>query len=223
MVLCLVVGPLPHFTSPPPRRARVKPVYEIKSLSPLVARSMKDEALGGLISLLLSLLMAVAPPTRDNATPTLPQHTLMTTILVLKVLNNTARLDLHLVQEAVADQGVQMEFHHVLEYLLGYIASKVGVPSPPTGTEEMLAETVLAMGYCSLQCPCNQEHLHWGKAPTPLKRLCDLPFRYFSDARCRHILFPTLIAAAAGCDKNMVRGFRLVLPAYALWAWFRGS
>ena len=75
----------------------------------------------------------------------------------------------------------------------------------------MLAEAVLAMGYYSLRSPKNQERLHWGKRPTPLDRLCDLPFRYFSDPRARHILFPTLVAAAVGCPGNLVRVERLAL------------
>jgi hypothetical protein len=87
-----------------------------------------------------------------------------------------------------------------------------------------------------LPCPCavggkyavcvhwqnsrNQESLTWGKPPTPLKRLCCLPFKYFSEEKCgrvcvyltllgfgmdvgfclsryRRQLFPTLVAATA--------------------------
>ena len=53
-----------------------------------------------------------------------------------------------------------------------------------------------------IQNKVNQETLHWGKHPTPLRRLCWLPFRYFSDHRARTVLFPALIAATAGCPLN---------------------
>jgi len=66
------------------------------------------------------------------------------------------------------------------------------------------------MGYYVLRNPASQERLHWGKSPTPLQRLCDLPFRYFADPRSRHILFPTLVSAAAGCPKNRVRACALL-------------
>ena len=50
------------------------------------------------------------------------------------------------------------------------------------------------MGFHALQSENAQRSLHWGAQPTPLQRLCALPFQYFSDAKCKDVLFPTLIA-----------------------------
>ena len=50
--------------------------------------------------------------------------------------------------------------------------------------EELLAEVVLLMGYCTLQHTKNQELFHWGNSPTLLQSLCLLPFQYFSDPKC---------------------------------------
>ena len=58
------------------------------------------------------------------------------------------------------------------------------------------------MGYYERGSPQRQQSLHWGSHPTPLQRLCTLPFRYFSKSSAKAVLFPTLIAICHHDERN---------------------
>lgn len=67
---------------------------------------------------------------------------------------------------------------------------------------ELLDQTVLFIGAFALLSPSNQDMLCWGRAPTLMQRLPDLPFEYYSDSRKIAVLFPTLVAVAFGHGTN---------------------
>ena len=73
----------------------------------------------------------------------------------------------------------------------------------------VLNEAVLLAGFFASGRRSHQERLQWGRAPSLLFRLCTLPQPYLSSAgslpHLRHlpdILFPTLVAACAGVQRN---------------------
>ena len=61
---------------------------------------------------------------------------------------------------------------------------------------DLLDQTVLFIGAFALMCPANQDMLCWGRAPTLMQRLPDLPFEYYSSPEKIATLFPTLVAVA---------------------------
>lgn len=78
--------------------------------------------------------------------------------------------------------------------------NKWGVPNDQVGL--LLLESILLLGYFSLFHPGNQAVLRWGKSPTILHKVCDLPFAFFSDPELMPILTTALIAVCYGCDQN---------------------
>jgi hypothetical protein len=67
--------------------------------------------------------------------------------------------------------------------------------------DDCLDELVELVGHFAL---VNQECLQWGSASrvTLLRRLLQLPFKYFSRPRHVDVLFPTLVAGCLGNDVN---------------------
>ncbi|KAI5007739.1 hypothetical protein ZWY2020_008787 [Hordeum vulgare] len=119
---------------------------------------------------------------------------------VLKVLNNVACLDITLLQCMLARSDLKMEFFHLISFLLNHCMNKWGVPNDQVGL--LLLESILLLGYFSLFHPGNQAVLRWGKSPTILHKVCDLPFVFFSDPELMPILTTALIAVCYGCDQN---------------------
>ncbi|CAM9199997.1 unnamed protein product, partial [Hapterophycus canaliculatus] len=72
--------------------------------------------------------------------------------------------------------------------------------SKPTELEEWMEGVLTLLGYFCLGNRKHQDFLHQGPTPTVLQRLCNLPFRYFSEPRHRSALLPTLISI---CKENV--------------------
>ncbi|KAL1818369.1 hypothetical protein ACET3Z_013238 [Daucus carota] len=119
---------------------------------------------------------------------------------VLKVLNNLALIDINFIQMMLARADLKMEFFHLMSFLLSHCTSKWGVASNKIGL--LLFESLLLLSYFSLFHYENQAVLRWGKSPTILHKVCDLPFVFFSDPELMPILAGTLVAACFGCDQN---------------------
>ncbi|PIN17308.1 hypothetical protein CDL12_10021 [Handroanthus impetiginosus] len=119
---------------------------------------------------------------------------------VLKVLNNLALIDITFIQKMLARPDLKMEFFHLMSFILSHCTSNWGVATDKIGT--LLLESLSLLGYFALFHPENQAVLRWGKSPTILHKVCDLPFVFFSDPELMPVLASTLVAAAYGCEQN---------------------
>ncbi|CAA2977538.1 Hypothetical predicted protein [Olea europaea subsp. europaea] len=119
---------------------------------------------------------------------------------VLKVLNNLALIDITFIQKTLARPDLKMEFFHLMSFLLSYCTSKWEIATDKIG--QLLLECLVLLGYFALFHPENQAVLRWGKSPTILHKVCDLPFVFFSDPELMPILAGTLVATSFGCEQN---------------------
>ena len=151
---------------------------------------------------------------------------------VLRLLNATARFGPTVAQDALSSPDLRVETHHLLSFILALCISewdsavangaeaekkvKAGKSlsdAPGEGRsdnarataaelEDLLDQTVLFIGAFALLCPANQDMLCWGRAPTLMQRLPDLPFEYYSSPTKIAVLFPTLVSVAFGHATN---------------------
>lgn len=151
---------------------------------------------------------------------------------VLRLLNATARFGPEVAQDALSSPDLRVETHHLLSFILALCASewdsavangaeaekrrksgKSSTDAPGEGRsdnarataaelEDLLDQTVLFIGAFALLCPANQDMLCWGRAPTLMQRLPDLPFEYYSSPEKIAVLFPTLVSVAFGHATN---------------------
>lgn len=119
---------------------------------------------------------------------------------VLKVLNNLALIDITFIQKMLARPDLKMEFFHLMSFILSHCSSNWGVPTDKIGL--LLLESLSLLGYFALFHSENQAVLRWGKSPTILHKVCDLPFVFFSDPELMPVLAGTLVAASYGCEQN---------------------
>ncbi|KAF9593065.1 hypothetical protein IFM89_020072 [Coptis chinensis] len=158
----------------------------------------------GLVSLpsLLTavLLQANSRLSSEQGSYVLPSNFEEVATGVLKVLNNLALLDIALMQSMLARPDLKMEFFHLMSFLLSHCTSKWKGTTDQVGL--LLFESLLLLGYFALFHPGNQAVLRWGKSPTILHKVCDLPFVFFSDTELMPILAGTLVSACYGCEQN---------------------
>ncbi|KAF4352596.1 hypothetical protein F8388_016293 [Cannabis sativa] len=158
----------------------------------------------GLVSLLsvltAALLQANNRLSSEQASCILPSNFEEVATGVLKVLNNLALLDLKFLQRMLARPDLKMEFFHLLSFLLSHCTNKWKTASDQVGM--LLLESLSLLGHFALFHPGNQAVLRWGKTPTILHKICDLPFVFFSDPELMPIIASTLVAACYGCDQN---------------------
>lgn len=158
----------------------------------------------GLVSL-LSVLTAVLLQANNRLSSeqgsyALPSNFEEVATGVLKVLNNLALLDLKFLQRMLARPDLKMEFFHLLSFLLSHCNSKWKAAGDQVGM--LLLESLSLLGHFALFHPGNQAVLRWGKTPTILHKICDLPFVFFSDPELMPILASTLVAACYECEQN---------------------
>ncbi|GFP84533.1 s phase cyclin a-associated protein in the endoplasmic reticulum [Phtheirospermum japonicum] len=119
---------------------------------------------------------------------------------VLKVLNNLALVDVTFIQNMLARPDLKMEFFHLMGFILSHCTSNWSVATDKIGM--LLLESLSLLGYFALFHRENQAVLRWGKSPTILHKVCDLPFVFFSDPELMPVLAGTLVAASYGCEQN---------------------
>ncbi|XP_027125376.2 uncharacterized protein [Coffea arabica] len=146
------------------------------------------------------LLQANNKLSSEQVSYVLPSNFEEVATAVLKVLNNLALIDVTFIQSMLARPDLKMEFFHLMSFLLSHCTSKWGVATDQIG--QLLVESLLLLGYFSLFHSENQAVLRWGKSPTILHKVCDLPFVFFSDLEFMPILAGTLVAACFGCEQN---------------------
>ncbi|CAN0266276.1 unnamed protein product [Lampetra fluviatilis] len=144
---------------------------------------------------------AAAPPAATTAASSVrapaqdgyPAHTLGVALEGVRLLNSFAFLDLAAFQEVVGSEGLSLAFRHIASSLLWYCSHHA--------CTELLHAVIVCVGYFTVNNADNQTIVQSGRQPTVLQQLCLLPFQYFSEARLRRVLFPTLLSA---CHRSPV-------------------
>ncbi|CAL9099151.1 unnamed protein product [Musa textilis] len=163
--------------------------------------AISDTGLVSLPSLLTAvLLQANNKLSSEQGSYVLPSNFEEVATGVLKVLNNLASLDIATLQSMLARSDLKVEFFHLMSFLLTHCTNKWKAANDQVGL--LLLESLLLLGYFSLFHSGNQAVLRWGKSPTILHKVCDLPFVFFSDADLTPILAGTLVAGCYGCEQN---------------------
>ncbi|KAJ6749177.1 S PHASE CYCLIN A-ASSOCIATED PROTEIN IN THE ENDOPLASMIC RETICULUM [Salix purpurea] len=79
-----------------------------------------------------------------------------------------------------------------MSFLLSHCTSKWKVANDQVGF--LLLECLSLLGYFALFHTENQVVLRWGKSPTILHKICDLPFVFFGDTELIPVLVGALVA-----------------------------
>ncbi|CAH1254602.1 SCAPER [Branchiostoma lanceolatum] len=150
----------------------------------------------GIVSLLYGMLLHSGAPERGPSPPpeAFPPHTLHVATMGIRMLNNMAGLDLNMLQTALGEEGISLEFRHIASYLLWYCTHWTN--------QDLLHEVILIVGYFTALNSDNQVIVQSGRTPTVLQQLCALPFQYFSDPQLVAVLFPTLISCCYQNEQN---------------------
>ena len=106
------------------------------------------------------------------------------------------RQHLHMVQDVLSQEGISLEFRHIISYLLWYCQGHNEI--------ELMHEAIILVGYFAAKHIDNQIMVQSGHQPSVLQQLCNLPFPYFSQSNLKEILFPTLLACCHDNQENMV-------------------
>lgn len=172
----------------------------LKQPVPYLLSVVSETGLVCLPSMLTAVLLQANNRLSEQISYILPTNFDEVATGVLKVLNNLALIDVIFIQRMLARPDLKMEFFHLMGFLLSHCTSKWGVATDQVGL--LLLESLSLLGYFALFHPQNQAVLRWGKSPTILHKVCDLPFVFFSDPELMPVLAGTLIAACFGCDQN---------------------
>eukprot|EP00741_Cyanophora_paradoxa_P003501 tig00000711_g3399.t1 len=181
---------------------RERPVYQPTETGAAVVSAFRASCLVSMVSLLASTLLQGGAPRACTVPVELRGPLLTTTTAAVKLLNNVALLDLPFVQASLGGPDLVTEFFHLSSFLLLACSAPAPEPQSEVARQDLLHELILLLGYATLQCPGTQRVMQWGNSPTLLQRLAGLPFCYFSDPRYKNILFPTLVAACFGSERN---------------------
>ncbi|KAL0364752.1 UNVERIFIED_CONTAM: S phase cyclin A-associated protein in the endoplasmic reticulum [Sesamum angustifolium] len=173
----------------------------LKQPATFLLSAMSETGLVCLPSMLTAvLLQANNRLSAEQSTYVLPSNFEEVATGVLKVLNNLALIDVTFIQKMLARPDLKMEFFHLMSFILSHCTSNWGVATDKMGL--LLLESLSLLGYFALFHPENQAVLRWGKSPTILHKVCDLPFVFFSDPELMPVLAGTLVAASYGCEQN---------------------
>lgn len=147
------------------------------------------------MQLLYTLLLSEGPykPKSDkegSQSNCLAQTILSGSISSIKILNSIARISLFTFQHIFNSSILLQEsIYHIFNFILSYSLDHL---ENSDDTKELLHETTLLIGYFTLQDSKLQSIMLKGEV-TLAQRLFSLPFKYFSDAKLKEILMPTVI------------------------------
>ncbi|GAB2270053.1 hypothetical protein Dimus_004967 [Dionaea muscipula] len=169
----------------------------------LLLSTIAETGLVSLLSLLTAaLLQATNRSSSEQISYNLPSNFEEVATGVLKVLNNMALMDISFTQKMLARPDLKVEFFHIMSFLLAHCTSNWKVAGDRVGF--LLLESLFLVGHFSLFHLENQAVLRWGKGPTILHKICDLPFMFFSDPELMPVLGGAIVAACFGCEQNKV-------------------
>ncbi|XP_075107684.1 uncharacterized protein LOC107803053 isoform X2 [Nicotiana tabacum] len=172
----------------------------LKQAVKFLLSAISETGLVCLPSMLTAVLLQANNRCSEQASFVLPSNFEDVATGVLKVLNNLALIDISFVQKMLARPDLKMEFFHLMSFLLSHCTSKWGGATDQIGL--LLLESLSLLSYFSLFHHENQAVLRWGKSPTILHKVCDLPFVFFSDPELMPVLAGTMVAACFGCEQN---------------------
>lgn len=175
-----------------------------------VLRALGDTHLGGLPSLLTATLLHAAPGLGAAAADAdkLPPNFVPVATTVMRILNSAARRDHCMVQQLLGSTDMRMELFHLVSFLLSFCTaawtSRPAAPGMRQGgiVAELLEEVIVLISFFARGSPKNQAVLTWGRAPTILTKLCNVPFPFFSDPALKPLLLRALHAASSGNAKS---------------------
>ncbi|VFQ82133.1 unnamed protein product [Cuscuta campestris] len=176
---------------------------ELGSKQPAVAfllSAVHETGLVCLPSMLTAVLLQANNRFSEPASYVLPSNFEEVATGVLKVLNNLALIDISFIQTMLARPDLKMEFFHLTSFLLSHCTNNWALATDQVGL--LLMESLSLLGYFSLFHPENQSVLRWGKSPTILHKVCDLPFVFFSDPELMPVLAGVLVASCFGSSEQ---------------------
>ena len=161
-----------------------------------LAAVYKTTSVVGIISMLYGLLHNESASYYKNEVGIkhLPSNVLQIILMGFRMLNQTAVLDLNMLQTLLSEESLSLQLRHITSFLLWYCTQ--------TNTNDLLNEVILLIGYFTVLNVENQVKIELGTPPTVLQLLCTLPFSYFSDPKLSDILLPTLISCSYKNEKN---------------------
>lgn len=191
--------------------SRYRPVYERSSkIGEHHLFVIENTELFGVLQMIATLLLTHSEQFKTSlynileysdenpVTKVMPQTFLSISIISMKILNNTMRMDVKFVQQfLVKNEFLCDKLYHLMNYLLVYCHENY---EKSEDTKELLHETLLFIGYLCLDNEKTQKILQLGEK-TLMQKLCNLPFPYFTDKKMKEILFPTLIQASYMNDR----------------------
>nr|CAD1837907.1 unnamed protein product [Ananas comosus var. bracteatus] len=135
---------------------------KLKQPVAFILSAIAETSLVSLPSLLTAvLLQANNKLSSEQASYILPSNFEEVATGVLKILNNLAILDITLLQSMLARSDLQMEFFHLISFLLTHCTNKWKAANDQVGL--LLLESLLLLGYFALFHPGNQAVLRWGR------------------------------------------------------------
>lgn len=166
-----------------------------------LAHVLQESSFCGVVSLALSLIMPQPLPrsahgANEAPRPRITQDLVPVLRLALRVLANAAREDHALFLRTLSVPTALDEFRHLVSLLLRWVQDRLrgAAPGEDEEAEEVLALTAVVVGLAVLGRRVHQDAMHWGRRPTPLQLLCELPFRYYGDARTAELVLPALLS-----------------------------
>ena len=122
---------------------------------------------------------------------------------------NIVTHNIDVLHSASDDVGIRNELYHVFSFLLEWCTTSSNAMSSSnnkiketSNIEILLEKTIILIGYYARGSAERQQSLHYGSHPTPLQKLCNLPFKFFSLDSNKEILFPTLISICYNDIRN---------------------
>lgn len=127
----------------------------------------------------------------------------------LRLINYVAYIDVKLLQDILAaDEMLSLQLRHVCSYLISHLVRSARLHFAESAADqhahcsaqligsELMNEIILLLGHFAYLNQDNQLILKSGRQPTIIEQLVALPFDYFSRAKLKLVLMPTLISCA---------------------------
>ncbi|QDZ23859.1 hypothetical protein A3770_11p63770 [Chloropicon primus] len=174
----------------------------LKASTRCLLAAFKDASMIGLPSLITTVLLHTSQTSEIDPSK-FPRNFTTSAYFVVKILNNMAAHDYQSLQKIMGSADMKAESFHLLSSLLSYCTSLQATSmNHESSASKLLNEVILLVGNFVVLNPANQAVLHWGKSPTILEKLCQLPFNYFFTDELQKVLNPTLLAACFKNDRN---------------------